>query len=117
MDVSRFPRISYIHLGGPLRIDAELEQPPQDLALTGRVRVGAVDEAEARRSAVVARDGVARHERSRGDDEEVVAAGVLNECCCGAGGAVVGQTAAAPAFATSASSVGSTPLTPTAPTQ
>ena len=70
-------------------MEAELEQPPQDLALAGRVRVRAVDEAEARRSAVVARDGVARHERSRGDDEEVVAAGVLDERCCRAGGAIV----------------------------
>ena len=69
-------------------MDTELEQPPQDLALAGRVRVRPVDEAEARRSAVVARDRVARYECPRGDDKEVVAAGVLDERCCGAGGAV-----------------------------
>ena len=66
----------------------ELEQPPQDLALAGRVRVRPVDESEARRSAVVARDSVARNECSRRDDEEIVAAGVLDECCRRAGGAI-----------------------------
>ena len=66
----------------------ELKQPPQDLALAGRVRVGAVDEAEARSPSIISRDSVARHEVSRCDEEEVVATGVLDECCRRAGGAI-----------------------------
>ena len=88
MDVSRFPHVRYIHLGGPLRIDAELEQPPQDLALAGRVRVRAVDEAETGSPPIIPGDRVARHERSRRDDEEVVATRVFNECCRRRGGSV-----------------------------
>ena len=66
----------------------ELKQPPQDLALAGRVRVGAVDKAETGSPPIISRDRVARHERSRRNDEEVVAAGVLDECCRRAGGAI-----------------------------
>ena len=66
----------------------ELEQPPQDLALAGRVRVRPVDEAETGSPPIISRDRVARYECPRRDDEEVVAAGVLDECCCRAGGAV-----------------------------
>lgn len=56
-----------------------MEQPPQDLGLAARVRVGAVDKTKARCAPVVARDRVARRERARRDNEEVVPIGVLDE--------------------------------------